>query len=120
MGIVLTVASPIPGSGKTVFTILLAWKLSQILKKNTSILVCSTCLADGDIMRMACAMEDYTSLEDLVNAGVPFINADIDVTSLLYNSCNVYFTDSSKATPLFVKNNFTGYMNLLRYLKQEI
>lgn len=119
MGTALTVGSSIPGSGKTVFTILLAWRLSQILKKNTSILVCCTCLTDCGIISMAGAMEDYPSLEDLVNTGVPSVNTDINVHSLLYNSGNVFFIDSSKAMPIFVKNNFTGYLHLLRYLKQK-
>ncbi|NJD01345.1 MAG: CpsD/CapB family tyrosine-protein kinase, partial [Ruminiclostridium sp.] len=119
MGVSLAVWSPIPGSGKTVFTFLLSCRLAQIIKKSTNILVCCTCMADSDIMSMAGAEKDSPSLEELVNAGIPSVNEDINISNLLCHSGNVSFIDSSKATPLFVKKNSTGYLHLLGHLKQK-
>lgn len=119
MGVSLAVWSPIHGSGKTVFTFFLSCRLAQIIKKNTNILVCCTCMTDSDIMSLAGAAKDSPSLEELVNAGIPSVNTDINISNLLYNSGNVFFIDSSKATPLFVKKNSAGYLHLLGNLKQR-
>lgn len=119
MGVSLAIWSPIHGSGKTVFTFLLSCRLAQIIKKSTNILVCCTCMTDSDIMGMAGAAKDSPSLEELVNAGIPSANEDISISNLLCHSGNVSFIDSSKATPLFVKNHSTSYLHLLGYLKQK-
>jgi len=119
MGVSLTIWSPIPGSGKTVFTFLLACRLSQLLKKDINILVCSTCMADGQIMGMAGAAKGYPSLEELVNAGIPANHRGLDAKGLLYNIDSLYFTDSSNATALFVRKNADRYLELMGYLKQK-
>lgn len=119
MGVSLAVWSPIHGSGKTVFTFLLSCKLAQIIKRNMNILVCCTCMTDSDIMGMAGAAKDSLSMEELVNAGIPSVNEDINISNLLCHSGNVSFIDSSKATSLFVKKNSAGYLHLLGYLKQK-
>lgn len=119
MGISLVTWSPIPGCGKSVFTFLLTCRLSQILKKDTSILACCTCMQDGDIIGMINDEKGYPSLEDLVNAGVPSAYTDANIKSLLYKSGNIFFIDSSKATSIFVKKNANGYLSLMTYLKQQ-
>ena len=119
MGISLAICSPIYGSGKTVLTFLLAHRLSKILKKEISILICCTCMEGGDIRKIVGAGDDYLSLEDLVNVKVSSTNTDINTNSLLYNSGNLFFIDTSKATPLFVKKNSARYQELLKHLKQD-
>lgn len=119
MGVSIAVWSPVHGSGRTVFTYLLSCRLAQIIKKSTNILVCCTCMTDSDIMSMAGAPKDSPCMEELVNAGIPSVNEDININNLLSYNGNISFIDSSKATPLFVKKNSAGYLHLLGYLKQK-
>lgn len=76
-------------------------------------------MQDGDVIDMFGNVEGYPTLEDLVNTAKTSVNKDADIKSLLYNTRNIFFIDSSKATPLFVKNNTVGYLNLMEYLKQQ-
>lgn len=119
MGISLVIRSSIPNCGKSVLSLLLAGKLSQVLKKDTSILVFCACMQDSDITDMVGNMEDYPTLEDLVNAGVISANKDTDIKSILYKNGKVFFIDSRKATLLFVKTNSVGYLNLMDFFKQQ-
>lgn len=118
MGVSLAVWSSIPRSGKTVFTFIFASKLAQILGKNKSVLVCCTCLNDGTLMNLAGVGIDHPGLEDLVNAGIPVENSNINVMGLLPELNNVYFIGSSKSTPSYVHKNASGYADLLNHLKQ--
>ena len=115
----LAIRSTIPNCGKSVLSFLLACRLSQILKQDMSILLCCACMQDGDVIDMIGNVEGYPTLEDLVNTAKTSANKDTDIKSLLYNTRNIFFIDSSKATPLFVKNNTVGYLNLMEYLKQQ-
>lgn len=119
MGTSLAIRSAIPNSGKSVLSFLLACRLSQTLRKDTSILLCSACMQDGDVVDIIGNVEGYPTLEDLVNAGIASANKDADIKSLLYKIRNIFFVDSSKATPLFVKNNAVSYLNLMEYFKQQ-
>lgn len=119
MGTSLVIRSTIPNCGKSVLSFLLACRLSQMLRKDMSILLCCACMQDGDVIDMIGNVEGYPTLEDLVNTAKTSVNKDADIKSLLYNTRNIFFIDSSKATPLFVKNNTVGYLNLMEYLKQQ-
>jgi cellulose biosynthesis protein BcsQ len=119
MGTSLAIRSEIPNCGKSVLLFLLACRLSQMLRKDMSILLCCACMQDGDVIDMIGNVEGYPTLEDLVNTAKTSENKDADIKSLLYNSSNIFFIDSSKATPLFVKNNTDGYLNLMECLKQQ-
>lgn len=119
MGTSLVIRSTIPNCGKSVLSFLLACRLSQMLRKDMSILLCCACMQDGDVIDMIGNVEGYPTLEDLVNTAKTSVNKDTDIKSLLYNSRNIFFVDSSKSTPLFVKNNIDGYLNLMEYLKQQ-
>src|SRR5690554_997979 len=100
MGISLVIRSSIPNCGKSVLSLLLACKLSQVLKKDMSILVCCACMQHGGVIDMVGNSEGYPTLEDIVNAGVAFAYKDTNIKSLLFKSGGIYFIDSSKATPL--------------------
>jgi len=119
MGISLVIRSSIHNCGKSVLSFLLVCKLSQVLRKDMSILVCCACMQHGGVIDMAGNAGGYPTLEDLVNAGISSENNDADIKSLLYKSGEIYFIDSSKATPLFVKNNSAGYIGLMEFLKQQ-
>lgn len=119
MGISLVIRSSIPNCGKSVLSFLLACKLSQVLKKDTSILVCCVCMQQSGVTDMVGNVEGYPTLEDTVNSGVTSAYKDTDIKSLLYKRGDIYFIDSSKATPLFVKNNSAGYSKLIEFLKQQ-
>ncbi len=119
MGISIVIRSSIHNCGKSVLSLLLAYKLSQILKKNSRILVCCACMQHGGVIDMVGNSEGYPTLEDIVNAGVAFAYKDTDIMSLLYKSGGINFIDSSKATPLFVKNNSADYISLMEFLKQQ-
>lgn len=122
MSVSLAIASSIHGSGKTVLAFLLAHRLSKILKKESSILICSACMADGDIRQIIGAEGEHPSMEDLVNIKISSYNIKIAINKLLYNSGdsgNVFFIDTVKATPLFVRENAASYQELLKHLKQN-
>lgn len=119
MGTSLAIRSTIPNCGKSVLSFLLVCRLSQMLRKDMSILLCCACMQDGDVIDIIGNVEGYPTLEDLVNTAKTSENKDADIKSLLYNSSNIFFIDSSKATPLFVKNNTDGYLNLMKCLKQQ-
>lgn len=119
MGTSLAIRSTIPNCGKSVLSFLLACRLSQILKQDMSILLCCACMQERDVIDMIGNIQGYPTLEDLVNAETTSVNKDADIKSLLYNSRNIFFIDSSKATPLFVKNNVVKYLKLIEYLKQQ-
>lgn len=119
MGTFLALRSTNPNCGKSVLSFLLACRLSQTLKQDMSILLCCACMQDGDVIDIIGCTEGYPTLEDLVNAEKTSANKDADIKSLLYNSRNIFFIDSSKATPLFIKNNTDGYVNLMESLKLQ-
>jgi hypothetical protein len=91
--------------GKTVLTYLLTHELSKILKKEATILICCACMADGDIRKIIGVGDDYLSLEDLINLKVSSTDSDMGIKDLMYHSSNIFFIDTAKATPLFVREN---------------
>lgn len=119
MGVSLAICSSIHQTGKSVLAFLLAHRLAKTLKKDTAILVCCVCMEDGDSRNIFGVEDDYLTLEDFVNAEAFSSDLGMDTNSLLYNSGNIFYIDTAKATPLFVRKNLIKYQELFQQLKQD-
>lgn len=118
MGISLAITSSVHGSGKTVFTYILAQRLFETMIKEASILICCACMKDSDIGKIVGVDDDCFSLEDLINVKVSS-NVNIDIEGLMHRMGNVYFIDTSKSTPLFVRENAINYQAMFNQLKHS-
>lgn len=119
MSVSLAICSSIHQSGKSMLAFFLAHRLAKKMKKGTTILVCCTCMEDGDIRNVFEIEDDYLTLEDLVNADEFSSELGMDKKGLLYKGGDIFFIDTAKATPLFVRRNLVKYQELLQQLKQD-
>lgn len=119
MGSLISVWSPFPRTGKTVFTYILANHLNTLLDKQLKILVCCGDMESGSLMDLFGIDKEALNIEDLVNAGYIQKNGSMALEKLLASRDRLYFAGSRKSTPSYVTRQIEGYRYLIDNLTKQ-